>query len=380
MNAGNTYRYETLEARKKRYIGLIQKFYKEHGRIPKRREMNSYASVFRKTFGSWNNAIIEAGYEPNRRSLPSKAILRNSILKFYLKHKRPPKALECTSENNLHDAKSYMRVFEVDTWGKVLEHVGLRAYFHVSGLTKDKSEAKRIIIDFIKKKNIRAIDDYKAIKPKDLPSSAFITENFGWKNLLIEAGVTEEISFENIKKKIFEFNSENGFPPSTSQLAKLMKCTPRNLTSITGTYNIFLKSIGLDPKSQTPKKVTLTNQELIDLYKRKSEIHGYENGISSPHLKSLTGVGEDIFALRFGSINNLRLISGFTPLTKNRLKYTRKGIIDDLYNYYLKLGRIPTIKEHRQNKNIASPSSVLRYLKCTNFKEVWKIVFKEKTK
>jgi Homing endonuclease associated repeat len=42
----------------------IKHFYARHGRIPLKRELNAFA-VFRRHFGSWNNAIIAAGFEPN---------------------------------------------------------------------------------------------------------------------------------------------------------------------------------------------------------------------------------------------------------------------------------------------------------------------------
>jgi len=43
----------------------IRKFYEEHNRIPVRREMWAPYRKARKGFGTWNNAIKAAGYEPN---------------------------------------------------------------------------------------------------------------------------------------------------------------------------------------------------------------------------------------------------------------------------------------------------------------------------
>lgn len=45
-------------------ITKIQEFYKKNSRIPLKREFNSLR-VFRSHFGSWNNAIRAAGFEPN---------------------------------------------------------------------------------------------------------------------------------------------------------------------------------------------------------------------------------------------------------------------------------------------------------------------------
>ncbi|MBU2530024.1 MAG: hypothetical protein KKD35_03195 [Elusimicrobia bacterium] len=48
----------------KELINKIQDFYKQNGRIPLKREFNAYATYGRH-FGSWNDAIIKAGFKPN---------------------------------------------------------------------------------------------------------------------------------------------------------------------------------------------------------------------------------------------------------------------------------------------------------------------------
>lgn len=48
----------------KMLIKRIKDFYRKNGRIPLKREFNSYRG-FRSRFGSWNNAIVKAGFTPN---------------------------------------------------------------------------------------------------------------------------------------------------------------------------------------------------------------------------------------------------------------------------------------------------------------------------
>ncbi len=57
-----------LKYNKEQIIEIIRKFHKDKGRIPKYEEFtnkNGYPSRFtvQKYFGSWNNAIIEAGFD-----------------------------------------------------------------------------------------------------------------------------------------------------------------------------------------------------------------------------------------------------------------------------------------------------------------------------
>jgi len=48
---------------KKDLLNEIKSFHKKHGRIPLKREM--VRRIFRQHFGTWNNAIVAAGLEPN---------------------------------------------------------------------------------------------------------------------------------------------------------------------------------------------------------------------------------------------------------------------------------------------------------------------------
>ncbi len=45
-------------------LGRITTFYKDNGRIPLKREFNSF-NAFKNEFGSWNKAIVDAGFDPN---------------------------------------------------------------------------------------------------------------------------------------------------------------------------------------------------------------------------------------------------------------------------------------------------------------------------
>lgn len=67
--------------RKKPYVReelilKIKQFHEKHGRIPLKSELNALA-VFRRHFGSWNNAVVAAGFEPNPILFAKKFIARD---------------------------------------------------------------------------------------------------------------------------------------------------------------------------------------------------------------------------------------------------------------------------------------------------------------
>ncbi len=55
-----------LTISKERVIERIRDFYREHQRIPVKREIGGIYKPARKYFGTWNNAIEAAGFEPNQ--------------------------------------------------------------------------------------------------------------------------------------------------------------------------------------------------------------------------------------------------------------------------------------------------------------------------
>jgi len=50
----------------KELLGIVKDTAQRLGKIPARRELREIDSACRKLFGSWNNAIIAAGFKPNR--------------------------------------------------------------------------------------------------------------------------------------------------------------------------------------------------------------------------------------------------------------------------------------------------------------------------
>ncbi len=56
---------KSLDEHRADVISTVRKFYEAHHRIPVRREMWAPYRKARKGFGTWNNAIKAAGYDPN---------------------------------------------------------------------------------------------------------------------------------------------------------------------------------------------------------------------------------------------------------------------------------------------------------------------------
>jgi hypothetical protein len=58
-------------------VDKIKKFYKENGRIPFKQEMWGIYNAVRRIFGTWNKAIISAGFKPNPVKFANKYIAQD---------------------------------------------------------------------------------------------------------------------------------------------------------------------------------------------------------------------------------------------------------------------------------------------------------------
>lgn len=366
---------ETPEEKRKRYIKLMTDFYEREKRVPKKREFTAYTTVFIKTFGSWNNAIKAAGLEVRREIAPSKAKLKKSLIDFYIKHRVAPRANDCRKENGLYDTKTYYRLLGVNGWGNVLKSVNVDPYFHVSKTVKNKENSRKLIINFVKKHNLLHSNDYR-VKNKNLPSVQYIQDHLGgWNSILIDAGLKFALSESIIKESVLTFYREKGFAPTLLEISTELKTNRRSITVIIGSYIAFLKGLNINPRFAPSPKTRFSNKQLRELYIDYSKKYGYKNGLSSRAIDQLKELPKtDVFVLRFGSIGELKRLSGFK--SADRTKHTQKQLTDILLSEYRIYGRILTNREINDDKELPSVSTFTRIMKNTSMKKIWKIVLK----
>jgi len=73
-------------------LDIIRKFYRQHKRPPKRREI-AQSSTIMKRFGGWNNALEKAGLYAHKKRWNKEEILK-SIDDMIIKYGQPLSAME----------------------------------------------------------------------------------------------------------------------------------------------------------------------------------------------------------------------------------------------------------------------------------------------
>ena len=141
-------------------IESIRNFYEKHGRIPVKREMWGIYKPARKYFGTWNNAIEAAGFEPNpvlfaKRQFANDGHVCDSVAEKIIDDYLFENGIE-HKRNIPYPEGLYTADFKVGR--KIIE------YFGLAGEHKRYDELKKIKQGIAKTFNLQLIEIY----PKDL--------------------------------------------------------------------------------------------------------------------------------------------------------------------------------------------------------------------
>lgn len=356
-------------------IKWIKEYHRRTGKTPGRRDFEGSLPQLKKHFRSWNNAVIEAGLPVRRSTVTTTEELIRSLKSFYDKYGHSPRAADCRRSKGLYDTKTYITRLGKTTWPEVLELAGLPPYFHKHRYTEDEAIIK--IVKLIRATGIRTIEEYRAIKG-DLPSAAYVNERWLWKDILIAAGIKEEVTKKSITDAVKLFINEENYVPSTPEIASMLKTSVRAITGITGPFNKFLKNMGYEPSYVTPTPNNLSKPELLELYKQISESAGFENGATIKYLDQSPDTPKaDVFVSKFGSLTELRRSAGYPLRNIRHLKYSREMVKKQLKLEYFRHGRRLKNKEINKNKKLPALSTVLRLFNQTSMSAVWAEILKK---
>lgn len=356
-------------------------FHEQHGKLPGTKDcvtangLPAYETIM-KAFGvsSWQEVIKKIGLKPNRTLNPSIAQVKNSLLNFYVKHKRAPKASECLNVNGLYSKNIYYKKLAVKTWAAVLKTAGLDRFTLKSPVTEDKSKALRTLVHFIKKEKITTEKQYKLLyKKHKLPSTAYINQEFGgWRNLLKKAGLWISLDKKKLINEIIEHYKEQGKSPTMEELAKRLQITPDRIHTVVGNYNQFLHWLGMSENKLFNTSSQLTKEEVMQRYIELSNRYCFPNGATVKATMKLKGMPSYRTIINhFGSFTALKQACGYTRTHMLKGRFTKAALLILLKKEYLKYNRRPTTKEINSNKELPNAASIKKYLGVRSLADVW---------
>lgn len=289
---------------------------------------------------------------------------------------RNPRALE------MDDRCIYTRRF--GSWNKALAAAGLKPEFHTKkGWDMSDEELISLIRPLIDKIGSTKKNDYEANRGDDLPSCTYLNIRFkGWNNFLIRAGFTkDDVNLYRTSKEEYIRQIRNYVESHDGRIPTIDEWKAAGYSSqireIFPTFNDAIIAAGFDPNRVRPSAVTESDEELIQMYVDFSNKLGYP-ATYNDLLRSSDIYSPNVFALRFGTLNNLRERAGLDTSSRGS-KYDTEELRQMLIDFNGKYGK-PTVKNMRalfKSEGLPDVGTFLRHFHVTSTNKLWDKICRE---
>ena len=310
------------ERMKKEMLRQLKQHYSKNPNMTKNTFTNDKSvwsgSTVQKYFGTWENALIEAGIKEGKEYIE----YDKEKLLLILKEKVKSGELRCKKD---------------------LEKInGIPSVWYIERTWSWKELTKKLRLDRIVREYTiqEIIEGFKIVKKK-YGKKKKITLKIMWE----ETGITSGPIIKNFG--------------SWTEFLELMKEKEEH---------IFRMS-----------QMKHTDEELIEMYRNFSIEIGEE--VYGAARKDLEDYGfpysSGTLYSRFISPNKLRELAGFEVKRRSELRHTKQELKTMLYEEYKKYGRQLSQTEIMKNSNLPSVATILRYFQTSKISEVWGEVLKK---
>lgn len=196
-----------------------------------------------------------------------------------------------------------------------------------------------------------------------------------WETACIEAGLkTTYYSDGELIGILKDLYLVLGRVPSISDISELQDVSDTTFKRHFGSWNKALKAAGLDIIHERVMNDVESDVDLVVKYCKFSLLIGrFEHGATANDLDGSKLIyGSTVFILRFGSINNLRVLAGFKTIKTRSVMYTREGLKDMLLEECARAGHRLSNREIDESERLPALITVLRKFRSTNMSNVWK--------
>ena len=358
------------------------------GHTPTHKEFNTdpdCASAYsaQKAFGSWNNFLLAAGFQPNKEHKKgfTKEDLNAQLQDLAKRLGHTPTQKEFKTDPDCASAYNAQKAF--GSWNNFLLAAGFQPNSTprkaMRGLTKEDLIVQLQVLA----KRLGRTPIFKEFRADpDCASVGTAAKAFGsWNNFLLAAGfqpnstprkamrgLTKEdliVQFQNLANQL-------GHTPTIKEFNADPDCASVDTAAKAfGSWNNFLLAAGFQPNS-TPRKAMrgLSKEELIVQFQNLANQLGH-----TPTIKEFNAdpdcASVDTAAKAFGSWNNFLLAAGFQPNSTPRKAMrglSKEELIVQFQNLANQLGHTPTIKEFGADPDCASVAPVVnRFGSWNNF-------------
>ena len=246
-----------------------------------------------------------------------------------------------------------------------------------------KSDVLKILKEKLEELGTTNQSVYDKNRGDSLYSTAIMRRvNMTWRELIKEIGMhpqrtllPPEILLKNLKVEFERIGSYNKSAYIEKRNKKKFP-NPRILTNHLGMN--WLEITRACGREDVPKfkKDQVTDEELIDEYKRLSKRNGQP--LTVRELQSETAFSYDIYRQHFGTMGQIRKSCGFQEKTKKTIPIVSKRECEiELMNIYNKYGRVSY--SDLQKLSTISLSTIFRRFKTSKINVIWdEILYEER--
>ncbi|SNR51745.1 homing endonuclease associated repeat-containing protein [Halorubrum vacuolatum] len=278
------------------------------GRTPTAEDMETEgefgAKTFSTKFGTWNNALRSAGFEPNRQKNLSKEVLIAELTRLEDKYGRPPTAKEMEGDG-LYSVGTFSRSF--GSWNEALISAGFEVH-NRTNIPKEEllTELSRLHESLGRTPTVEDMDILGRFAHATY-STAFGT----WNNALREAGldlhVRSGIPEAELLDELRSLARELEITPERRDMDQHGQFDSKTYSARFGTWNDALRAAGLEPV----RRVNIPNDELRSELRRLTDKFG-----RPPTRDEMTQhgkFGHSVYSHRFGSWTDALIEAGLEP-------------------------------------------------------------------
>ena len=352
------------------------------GKTPSVKEMGDKGkysgTTYRNRFGTWNEAVLAAGLEPNvNRNKLSNDVLIENLKEFALGLGHTPTQKEMR-EKGPHASSTYVSRF--GTWNEAVQEAGLEPNIQGSKPSDqdliDELERVAAVLG-----RIPTQEEFE--QESELSTSTYYTHFDTWKAAINKGNLEEkydllsgfDISSEDLLDEIKRFVSVLGRAPTIAEMNELGAYSERTYRRRFGSWSRSLERAGVEESERERDKTQITEQELIAALQALANELG--RSPSFEDMRNSGKYGAATYLYRFGSWNQALRAAGLQPRLDSSDQIPDRNLIIELRRLAGELGHIPQRKEM---ENAGEYSGMTYYNRFGSWKESLSVAgFSEKS-
>lgn len=319
-------------------ITELERLGEELGKTPSLQDMNQHGAHSSKTyqdkFGSWNDALDAAGFEPNMQQNISKADLCEELSRLADKLGRTPTSRDM-DEDGQYTASTYSRKF--DSWNDAVRAAGLEP-------TRQRNVSRDDLLDEIKRlaKNLNkppTVGDMN--ETGQFGVTTYLSEFETWNKSLNRAGVgtNKQIDVPEVEllTEIRDLSDELDRTPTAQDMDKRGAFSVGIYTRKFNSWNSALREAGLEPNNRT----NIPTSEMVSELQRLGE--EIDRTPTAMDMERDGKFGYATYQTKFNSWNNALREAGFELNVRSDIP--EEELIDELQRLKSNLGHVPERRE-----------------------------------